>query len=40
MTALECVRGGGMIIVAAEGQGTGAFTKRCQGGTHDGETIV
>ncbi|MFV0132163.1 hypothetical protein ACLGIH_02675 [Streptomyces sp. HMX87] len=40
VTALECLRGGGMLIVAADGSGPGGFTKRCQGGTHDGETVV
>lgn len=39
VTASECLRGGGMIIVAADGEG-GAFTQRCQGGVHDGETIL
>ncbi|WP_247694596.1 hypothetical protein [Streptomyces sp. B93] len=39
VTASECLRGGGMIIVAADGEG-GAFTRRCRGGVHDGETIL
>ncbi|MDG9715387.1 hypothetical protein [Streptomyces sp. DH24] len=40
VSARDCVQGGGMIIVAASGDGANSFTKRCQGGTHDGETIT
>ncbi|MGI5391225.1 hypothetical protein [Streptomyces sp. CA-251251] len=40
VTATQCVQGGGVIIVSVDGTGTGTFTKRCQGGTHDGETVL
>ncbi|WP_395570651.1 hypothetical protein [Streptomyces sp. BK79] len=40
VTAGECIRGGGLIIISVDGSGTGSFTKRCQGGTHDGETVT
>ncbi|MDL5205677.1 hypothetical protein [Streptomyces sp. ALI-76-A] len=40
ISAAECVQGGGMIIVTADGQGANSYTVRCQGGTHDGETII
>ncbi|MFD8308569.1 hypothetical protein ACFV29_40580 [Streptomyces sp. NPDC059690] len=38
ISAQDCVRGGGVIIINAVGDG--AFTKYCEGGTHDGETIT
>ncbi|MBQ1095193.1 hypothetical protein ACIQ1J_09135 [Streptomyces sp. NPDC097107] len=41
VTATECIRGGGVIIISVDGSsGTGSFTKRCQGGTHDGESVT
>jgi hypothetical protein len=40
VTATQCIQGGGVIIVSVDGTGTGTFTKRCQGGTHDGETVL
>jgi hypothetical protein len=40
VTASECVQGGGVIIISVDGSGTGSFTKRCQGGTHDGESVT
>ncbi|WP_399894037.1 hypothetical protein ACGH7X_36560 [Streptomyces sp. BBFR51] len=40
VTATECLQGGGMIVIAADGRGTGSLTARCQGGTHDGQTIT
>ncbi|MET9778128.1 hypothetical protein ABZ023_28400 [Streptomyces sp. NPDC006367] len=40
VTAAECVEGGGVIVVSADGEGTGSFTARCQGGTHDGEAVT
>ncbi|MEJ1202690.1 MULTISPECIES: hypothetical protein [unclassified Streptomyces] len=40
VTATECIQGGGVIIISVDGSGTGSFTKRCQGGTHDGETVT
>jgi hypothetical protein len=40
VTAGECVQGGGMIIIIADGTAPGGFSKTCQGGTHDGETII
>ncbi|AKZ59923.1 putative secreted protein [Streptomyces ambofaciens ATCC 23877] len=40
VTATQCVQGGGVIIVSVDESGTGTFTKRCQGGTHDGETVL
>ncbi|MGW0331481.1 hypothetical protein ACWD0J_06285 [Streptomyces sp. NPDC003011] len=40
ISASDCVQGGGMIIVTADGAGTNSYTVRCQGGTHDGETIT
>ncbi|MFE6281058.1 hypothetical protein [Streptomyces sp. NPDC057877] len=39
ISAGECVRGGGMIIISSNADGTNSFTKRCQGGVHDGQTI-
>ncbi|MFI8234841.1 hypothetical protein ACIGDI_39200 [Streptomyces sp. NPDC085900] len=38
ISAQECVRGGGVIIINAVGDST--YTKYCEGGTHDGETIT
>ncbi|MFE0802802.1 hypothetical protein [Streptomyces sp. NPDC058812] len=41
VTPTECIQGGGVIIISVDGSsGTGSFTKRCQGGTHDGETVT
>ncbi|MFE9702915.1 hypothetical protein [Streptomyces sp. NPDC005930] len=40
VTAAECIQGGGLIIVSADGEGTGSFTKLCRGGVHDGQTIT
>ncbi|MFG2679554.1 hypothetical protein [Streptomyces sp. NPDC048392] len=40
VTADECLRGGGLIIISADGEGTGAFTARCRGGVHDGQIIT
>lgn len=40
VTAGECIQGGGMIIIIADGTAPGGFSKTCQGGTHDGETII
>ncbi|MFB6553925.1 hypothetical protein [Streptomyces sp. NPDC056405] len=40
VTATECIQGGGVIIISVDGSGTGSFTKRCQGGTHDGESVT
>ncbi|MEU4659571.1 hypothetical protein AB0G32_37525 [Streptomyces sp. NPDC023723] len=38
VTATECLRGGGLLLVLWDGQG--GWLKQCQGGTHDGETVV
>ncbi|MFE7858002.1 hypothetical protein [Streptomyces sp. NPDC057403] len=38
VSAQECIRGGGVIIINAVGDGT--YTAHCEGGTHDGETIT
>ena len=38
ISAQDCARGGGMIIINAVGDGT--FTKYREGVTHDGETIT
>lgn len=38
ISAQECVRGGGLVIINAVGDGT--YTKYCEGGAHDGETIT
>ncbi|CAL9342515.1 hypothetical protein SUDANB145_00295 [Streptomyces sp. enrichment culture] len=38
VTAVECLRGGGSLLVEWDGQG--GFTRRCQGGVHDGEALV
>lgn len=40
VTATQCVRGGGMIIITADSEAAGSLTARCQGGTHHGETII
>jgi hypothetical protein len=40
VTASQCIAGGGMIIISAVGDGSHGFTKRCEGGVHDGETVL
>ncbi|GGY99976.1 hypothetical protein GCM10010385_56920 [Streptomyces geysiriensis] len=40
VTASECIQGGGLIVVSVDQSGTGSFTKRCQGGVHDGESVT
>ncbi|AIV32432.1 hypothetical protein LMJ38_33445 [Streptomyces sp. R1] len=40
VTATECIEGGGVIIISADGDGTGSFTALCRGGTHDGQTVT
>ncbi|MFE0811217.1 hypothetical protein ACFW4M_11485 [Streptomyces sp. NPDC058794] len=40
VTATECIQGGGLIVVSVDQSGTGSFTKRCQGGVHDGESVT
>ncbi|MDG9689008.1 hypothetical protein CJI59_22215 [Streptomyces sp. Alain-F2R5] len=40
VTATECVQGGGVVIISVDQSGTGSFTKRCQGGVHDGESVT
>jgi hypothetical protein len=40
VTASQCIAGGGMIIISAVGDGSHSFTKRCEGGVHDGETVL
>ncbi|GAA2573693.1 MULTISPECIES: hypothetical protein [Streptomyces] len=40
VTATECVRGGGVIVISADGDGTGSFTRLCSGGAHDGQTVT
>ncbi|GGL62845.1 hypothetical protein GCM10010129_03080 [Streptomyces fumigatiscleroticus] len=40
ITARQCIQGGGIIIISANGTGADGYVKFCQGGTHDGETIV
>ncbi|MHC3469457.1 hypothetical protein ACYF6T_12140 [Streptomyces sp. 7R007] len=37
VSASECIRGGGVIIINASGDGP--YLTYCEGGTHDGETI-
>jgi hypothetical protein len=37
VTSSECVQGGGIIM--ADSAAPNGFSMRCQGGTHDGETI-
>ncbi|MGW6646724.1 hypothetical protein C9J60_32825 [Streptomyces sp. A244] len=40
VTASQCVAGGGMIVISAEGDGSPSYSKRCMGGIHDGETVL
>ncbi|MFC7983960.1 hypothetical protein [Streptomyces sp. NPDC057336] len=40
VTATECIQGGGLIVVSVDQSGRGSFTKRCQGGVHDGESVT
>ncbi|OMI91793.1 hypothetical protein BSZ07_02655 [Streptomyces sp. M1013] len=40
VTATECVQGGGVIVISADGDGTGSFTTICRGGVHDGQAIT
>ncbi|MGW4544803.1 hypothetical protein ACWEN4_00255 [Streptomyces violaceorubidus] len=40
VTATECVAGGGVIVISADGDGSGAFTTLCQGGIHDGQAVT
>ncbi|KAF2775648.1 hypothetical protein ACFWQ6_27350 [Streptomyces coelicoflavus] len=40
VTATECIQGGGVIIISADGDGTGSFTTLCRGGIHDGQTVT
>ncbi|AXE83437.1 MULTISPECIES: hypothetical protein [unclassified Streptomyces] len=40
VTASQCIAGGGMIIISAVGNGSESYTKRCEGGIHDGQTVV
>ncbi|MFJ8595277.1 hypothetical protein [Streptomyces sp. NPDC093598] len=40
VTASQCIAGGGSIVISAVGDGWQAYTKRCVGGVHDGETVV
>ncbi|PPS86251.1 hypothetical protein [Streptomyces sp. MH60] len=40
VTATACIEGGGVIVISADGDGTGSFTALCQGGTHDGQTVT
>ncbi|WP_030185301.1 hypothetical protein [Streptomyces violaceorubidus] len=40
VTATECVEGGGVIVISADGDGSGAFTTLCQGGVHDGQAVT
>ncbi|MGC0387162.1 hypothetical protein RKD32_006898 [Streptomyces sp. SAI-195] len=40
VTATECIQGGGVIVISADGDGTGSFTTICQGGVHDGQAIT
>ncbi|MFL9653126.1 hypothetical protein ACJ7VE_05325 [Streptomyces sp. PB17] len=40
VSASECIAGGGVIVISADGDGTGSFTSLCRGGTHDGQTIT
>ncbi|MEV8127412.1 hypothetical protein AB0P07_25555 [Streptomyces sp. NPDC085944] len=40
VTATECIEGGGVIIISADGDGTGSFTTLCRGGIHDGQTVT
>ncbi|MBT2411284.1 hypothetical protein J7I94_12015 [Streptomyces sp. ISL-12] len=38
VTAIECLEGGGSLLVEWDGQG--GFVRQCQGGVHDGEALV
>ncbi|MDG9723227.1 hypothetical protein [Streptomyces sp. DH41] len=40
VTATECGRGGAVIVISADGEGTDSFTACGQGSAHDGETIT
>ncbi|CAL9617973.1 hypothetical protein [Streptomyces sp. enrichment culture] len=40
VSARECIAGGGVIVVSAQGPGAQTFTMHCSGGVHDGETVV
>ncbi|MFH9011800.1 hypothetical protein ACH4C6_10515 [Streptomyces sp. NPDC017943] len=40
VTPSQCIAGGGMIIISAVGQGDDGYTKRCEGGIHDGQTVT
>ncbi|MEG8275177.1 hypothetical protein [Streptomyces sp. AHA2] len=40
VTPSQCIAGGGMIIISAVGQGSDGYTKRCEGGIHDGQTVT
>ncbi|MFJ4980147.1 hypothetical protein ACIP6X_33275 [Streptomyces coeruleorubidus] len=40
VTASQCIAGAGMVSISAVGDGSHAFTKRCEGGVHDGETVL
>jgi hypothetical protein len=40
VTATECVRGGGVLVIPAGGEGAGPVSTRCRGGTHDGQAIT
>jgi hypothetical protein len=39
VTATECLQGGGLLIISADGP-DGSLSKRCQGGSHDGKSVV
>lgn len=40
VTADECLRGGGLIVVSADGEQPGSFTRLCRGGVHDGQSVT
>ncbi|WP_369194257.1 hypothetical protein [Streptomyces djakartensis] len=40
VTPSQCIAGGGMIVISAVGQGGDGYTKRCEGGVHDGQTVT
>ncbi|CAL9666160.1 hypothetical protein [Streptomyces sp. enrichment culture] len=40
VTADECLRGGGLIVISADGEEPGSFTQVCRGGVHDGQTVT
>ncbi|MFC8143963.1 hypothetical protein ACFUKV_19865 [Streptomyces paradoxus] len=40
VTASQCIAGGGSVVISAVGDGSQAYTKRCMGGVHDGETVL